>query len=119
LSNWISLYTPEAGPSSSGKAAGTCFPRRRHCLAGCRRQRAQTRYEDQTSGESWGMSIRLYTPAQFRRLVEQAGLVVGAMYGSIKGERYVRGSRRIIVVAHKPPQPAGADGTCVTHAASR
>jgi SAM-dependent methyltransferase len=67
-------------------------------------QRAQTRYEDQTSGESWNMTIRLYTAAQFRRLVERAGLVVEAMYGSIKGERYVRGSRRIIVVAQKPLQ---------------
>lgn len=47
------------------------------------------------------MSIRLYTAAQMRRLFEQAGLRVEAMYGGRDGERYTRGSRRLIVVGRK------------------
>jgi len=47
------------------------------------------------------MSIRLYTPAQMRRLFQQAGLVVEAMYGSRNGEPYKRSSKRLIVVGRK------------------
>jgi hypothetical protein len=47
------------------------------------------------------MSIRLYTPAQFRRLFAQAGLQVETMYGDRQGREYHRGSRRIHVVGRK------------------
>ncbi len=47
------------------------------------------------------MSIRLYTPGQFRRLFEQAGLEVEAMYGNLDGSEYSRGSPRIYIVGRK------------------
>jgi len=46
-------------------------------------------------------SIRLYTPSQMRRLFERAGLTVEAMYGHFLGEKYLRSSRRLIVVGQK------------------
>ena len=46
----------------------------------------------------WRMSIRLYTPAEFRRLFAQAGLRVEAIYGGLDGCEYHRGSRRIHIV---------------------
>ena len=48
-------------------------------------------------------SIRLYTPGQFRRLFERAGLQVTAMYGSRDGGEWCRSSRRLILVGRKGP----------------
>ena len=47
---------------------------------------------------SAAMFIRLYTPAQFRRLFARAGLTVEALYGNLFGDEYNRGSRRLHIV---------------------
>ena len=48
------------------------------------------------------MTIRHYTPSQYRRLFEEAGLEVEAMYGDLDGSPYHRGAHRIYVVGRKP-----------------
>jgi len=48
------------------------------------------------------MSIRLYTPAQMRKLFRQAGLTVEKTYGSHNGDEYGRSSRRLIVIGRRP-----------------
>ena len=48
------------------------------------------------------MSIRHYTPSQYRRLFEQAGLQVEAFYCDMSGRPYYPGVRRIYVVGRKP-----------------
>jgi hypothetical protein len=47
------------------------------------------------------MAMRLYTPAQFRALLERVGLEVEAFYGSTAGETHSRSSRALIVVGRK------------------
>lgn len=47
-------------------------------------------------------SMRLYTPAQFRRLFEQAGLTVETMVDSVAGGPFTRRSHRLAVVGRKP-----------------
>jgi len=48
-----------------------------------------------------GMSIRLYTPAQLRRLFQDVGLTIETTYGSSDGHPYERSSKRLIVVGRK------------------
>jgi SAM-dependent methyltransferase len=43
-------------------------------------------------------SIRLYTPTEMRTIFKSAGLEGLRMYGSVKGEPYRRGSKRLIMV---------------------
>src|SRR3990170_1158659 len=38
--------------------------------------------------ESWNHSIRAYTVAELKKLIEEAGLTVENVYGSLKGEHY-------------------------------
>jgi len=66
-------------------------------------QRAESTHRSTHAGRSAvaRMSIRLYTPAQFRRLFARAGLKVEATYGDLDGGKYHRGSRRIHVVGRK------------------
>jgi SAM-dependent methyltransferase len=53
-------------------------------------------------------SIRLYTPAQWRRLIAQAGLENPTLYGDWTGSPWRRGSPRCIVRARHPlVEPAG------------
>lgn len=47
-------------------------------------------------------SIRLYTPKEFGRLIEWAGLELIDLYGDWQGGRYRRGSQRTVVLARKP-----------------
>jgi SAM-dependent methyltransferase len=47
-------------------------------------------------------TVRLYTPAQFHRLLELAGLIWEAFYGGVDGSPLTRRSRRMYVVARKP-----------------
>ncbi|MHB0935978.1 MAG: class I SAM-dependent methyltransferase [Armatimonadota bacterium] len=47
-------------------------------------------------------TVRLYTPAQFRRLFTRAGLTWEAAYSGIDGSPLTRGSRRMYVAARKP-----------------
>ena len=63
-------------------------------------QRVESNYRFLRDGKrhSARMSIRLYTPEQFRRLFARAGLTVEAMYGDLSGNECHRGSRRIHVV---------------------
>lgn len=46
-------------------------------------------------------SMRLYTPGQMRSLLEEAGLVVDRMYGSIQSDNYRKSSEWMIVVGRK------------------
>jgi len=46
-------------------------------------------------------SMRLYTPAEFRRMFDQAGLAVAEMFGSREGGAHHRGSRRLLVVGRR------------------
>ena len=48
-----------------------------------------------------GSSQRLYTLSQMRKLLASAGLELEIVLGSLKGEPYRRGSRKMIVVARK------------------
>ncbi|MBN1916956.1 MAG: methyltransferase domain-containing protein [Verrucomicrobia bacterium] len=48
------------------------------------------------------MHMRLYTPAQCRKLFERVGLAFEGIYGSWTGEAFSRTSRRLIVVGRKP-----------------
>jgi len=45
--------------------------------------------------------VRLYTPAEMRRLFERAGLRVTRLYGSFLGDTYRRGSNRMILAGRK------------------
>lgn len=65
-------------------------------------ERTDTHFRDLKTGESWGMTIRHYTPAQYRRLFRQAGLVVEAFYCDLSARPFHRGARRIYVVGRKP-----------------
>ena len=47
------------------------------------------------------LSIRLYTPGEMAALFEDAGLRVTRTYGSFLGDRYCRGSNRMILVGRK------------------
>jgi SAM-dependent methyltransferase len=48
------------------------------------------------------MTMRLYTPGQFKRLFERAGLDVEAFYGTWEGAPHSRSSRMTIVVGRRP-----------------
>ncbi len=52
--------------------------------------------------ESWEHSVRAYTVAELKALVEEAGLEFEAVYGSLVGEEYVLDSPAAIIVAMKP-----------------
>ena len=47
-------------------------------------------------------SVRLYTPAQMRRLLEQAGLIFEDIYDYPDAGTFSRSSRRMVVVGRKP-----------------
>jgi SAM-dependent methyltransferase len=47
-------------------------------------------------------SIRLYTPAQARRLASDCGLVRTRLYGDWTGRSYRRGSHRLVLYAERP-----------------
>lgn len=47
-------------------------------------------------------SMRLYTPAQLKRLMTAAGLDVEAAYGSAGGEPFTRTAQRLILVGRRP-----------------
>ena len=52
--------------------------------------------------ESWEHSIRAYTVAELKALVEEAGLQFEAVYGNLAGEEYSLDSPSAIIVATKP-----------------
>jgi len=66
-----------------------------------RSQRAETWFVDNATGESWSMSIRLYTVSQFRKLFAAAGLTLVGTCGDLNGGPYSRSSRRIYVVGSR------------------
>jgi SAM-dependent methyltransferase len=53
---------------------------------------------------SYRMSMRLYTPGQFKSLLGQWGLRLTHLYGSSGAESYSRTSRRIIVIGLSAPR---------------
>ena len=52
--------------------------------------------------ESWDHSIRAYTVAELKALIEETGLKVEAVYGSLAGEEYTLNSPAAIIIATKP-----------------
>jgi SAM-dependent methyltransferase len=64
-------------------------------------QRTTTVYRDVTTGQSWCMDIRHYTPAQYRRLFRRAGLEVEAFHGDMSDRRYHAGCKRLYVVGRR------------------
>ena len=55
--------------------------------------------------ESIGHIIRLYTLTEMTRLLERVGMRVTAVFGGFEGEDYGIGTRRMIIVAQKEPNP--------------
>lgn len=51
--------------------------------------------------ESWKHSIKAYTVAEIKKLIEEAGLKFEKVYGSLKGEEYTSNSPAAIIVAVK------------------
>lgn len=49
------------------------------------------------------LSIRAYTAAELRIMLERVGLMVRQMFGDYEGSPYGFDSRRLIVVAQKQP----------------
>lgn len=66
-------------------------------------QRLETTYFMQGDGQEQEstLSMRLYTPAQFRRLFAQVGLNWETAFGGKDGSPYSRISRRLIVIGKK------------------
>jgi SAM-dependent methyltransferase len=54
--------------------------------------------------DSHWLSMRWYTPGQFKTLFKRAGLEFEALYGSALGEPYTPASPAIVVVGRKPKQ---------------
>ena len=52
--------------------------------------------------ESWDHSVRAYTVAELKTLLEDAGLKFEAVYGSLAGEHYTIDSPAAILLATKP-----------------
>jgi SAM-dependent methyltransferase len=52
--------------------------------------------------ESWGHSVRAYTVAELKALLEEAGLKFEAVYGSLAGEKYSIDSPSAIIIATRP-----------------
>jgi SAM-dependent methyltransferase len=51
--------------------------------------------------ESWSHSIRAYTVAEIKKLIEESGLKSEKVYGSLKGEKYTINSPAAIITAIK------------------
>jgi len=51
--------------------------------------------------ESWNHSIRAYTVVELTHLLEEAGLRIKNVYGSLKGEPYSIDSPSVVVIAEK------------------
>ncbi|MCL4498839.1 MAG: class I SAM-dependent methyltransferase [Chloroflexi bacterium] len=49
------------------------------------------------------LSVRLYTPSQFKQLLVKAGLIFEMAYGGVDGASYTTASRRFIAVGRKSP----------------
>ncbi len=52
--------------------------------------------------ESWVHSVRVYTVAELKALLEEAGLKFEAVYGSLAGEEYSIDSPSAIIIATRP-----------------
>lgn len=65
-------------------------------------ERTVTTFRNVTTGESWSMTIRHYTPGQYRSLLRKAGLEPETFLGGMDMQPYRRGARRIYVVGRKP-----------------
>ena len=65
-------------------------------------QRVETAFRKTSTGETWAMSIRLYTPAQFSDVFRRAGVEVEATYCDLNARPYVPSARRLYIVGRKP-----------------
>lgn len=68
-----------------------------------RSQRIESIWTHTIDGQrrSYPLSMRLYTPAQFRAMFKQTGMEMQTVYGDIAGEAYRRSSKRLVVVGRK------------------
>ena len=64
-------------------------------------ERTDTHFRNVKTKESWSMTIRHYTPTQYKHLFQKAGLKVEALYCDLRGRPFHRGARRIYVVGRK------------------
>ena len=65
-------------------------------------ERTDTHFRNVKTKESWSMTIRHYTPAQYKHLFQKAGLEVEAFCRDLSGRPFRHGARRIYVVGRKP-----------------
>ena len=55
--------------------------------------------------ESVGHNIRLYTLTEMTRLLDRVGLRLSKVFGGFDSEPYAISTRRMIIIAEKPPKP--------------
>lgn len=79
------------------------------CLSGDRRRVEKTIQEIGPNGdkEVFHESVRMYTPSELERLLEEAGFAGVQRYGSLQGEPHRPESPRLILVAEKGGGCAG------------
>jgi SAM-dependent methyltransferase len=88
-------------------ADGTLYVERRDLDLATSRMHVHFIVVDPKGGrrESIGHIIRLYTLTEMTRLLERVGMRVMAVFGGFEGEDYGIGTRRMIIVAKKEPNP--------------
>ncbi len=67
-----------------------------------RTQRVITTFLNTAAAESWAMTIRFYTPAQFCHLFRAVGLTVERCYCDLAAHDYHSGARCLYVLGRKP-----------------
>ena len=65
-------------------------------------ERTDTHFRNVKTGDVWSMTIRHYTPAQYKHLFQNAGLRLEAFYCDLNARLFHRSARRIYVLGRKP-----------------
>src|SRR5271163_610478 len=86
-------------------ADGTLYVERRDLDLAASRMHVHFIVVDPKGGrrESVGHNIRLYTLTEMMRLLDRVGFQVTAVFGGFDNESYAISTRRMIIVAEKPP----------------
>ncbi len=82
--------------------------RNERCLTtdGKRVEKKTTIRDDQGHEQVFFESVRLYTAEELSAMLEEIGFVDLALYGSFTGEPLSPESQRLLIIAHKPEEPA-------------